>query len=191
MELIITIPLFIPYISVYITLSLNLSVGIQMQKLSPVMEIATHCHNLSKATHCVVEYWAWIDGPMPKLMMIADTPLRDVLMMTRPQRHVEWNRLVGPNTPVMIRILAIGTKVECMAMASQEASKANPLPHCTLHGSSTNVRYKAPISCSNGKTYQTQQQAADDTGADQGSISKCLRGAMRHTAGLSFWYVSG
>jgi hypothetical protein len=126
------------------------------------------------------------NGAPPTIMHIIATTWKDVLLMNEASTNSEWTRLMSMDRPVIVEVIHVGLKADCVMMANRLAISTGT--HCMKHGVRMNHR-TSNIRCSNGVTYQTQSEAAAALGISQPALSAHLAGKLAHVKGFVFTRV--
>jgi hypothetical protein len=126
----------------------------------------------------------------PHIIYVNACKLIDVFKLAEARDNSEWFRMFANGGAMMIHLLLItDSRHRAVETAIARAKSLPTMPRCNLHG--WNMKTAArPILCSNGKTYSTQREAADDLHLDQGNLSKHLRGKLKNVGGYTFAYAS-
>jgi hypothetical protein len=134
---------------------------------------------------CIFEHWTADEMGALVLQFIGACRLTDAFKTATARSNTEWCKLMKPETSLYIRITAIGDKSECLRDAARQVSNAPP--RCNLYGLNLHGSQRR-IKCSNGQTYDTQQQAAEALNVSQSAISAHLNGRGRAVGGYTFSY---
>jgi hypothetical protein len=138
---------------------------------------------------CAYEHSAQFEpGKPPEVVFVGVTKLTDVYRLIEGQRNSEWLRIFGHGGAVLVHIIGTGeSRSDMMRMAMERAKSFPTLPRCNMHG--VNLKGTARrIICSNGKTYESQKEAADSLGISSSSISRHLRSELKSVGGYTFAY---
>lgn len=140
--------------------------------------------------YCVVEHQAVFEpGSPPEIVYVHFCKLNDVYRFNYARQNTEWQRLFGSGGEILVRILAYDTDIVAIRNHALEYIRSLPKkPVCNLHGLNTKGAGRS-ILCSNGKTYASQHDAAEDLGIPQSSISRHLSGHLQHVGGFTFCYT--
>jgi len=135
---------------------------------------------------CVVEYQVYF-APVPETMLITAVKLSEAFTFAEAQRNSEWRKWVTDQHTVLTTIRGVGTREECQRKSTDIIMGMPTRPRCNLYGYNAFAQIR-PLECSNGKVYQTQAEAAQDTGTAQSAISRHLKGELKQVKGLIFRY---
>lgn len=126
----------------------------------------------------------------PQIVYVNTCKLTDLFKLADARDNSEWFKMFANGGGIMIHLLLItDSRHRAVETAIARAKSLTPMPRCNLHG--WNMKTSArPILCSNGKTYSTQREAADELKLDQGNLSKHLRGELKTVGGYTFAYAS-
>lgn len=139
--------------------------------------------------YCAFEHYVSMgEGQPPEIILVGACKLIDVYRLTDGKTNSDWATLFANGGSVMVRIIAVGDDGQEMTRFAMKHARSLPtMPRCNLRG--YNVRGASrPVTCSNGKTYDSQKAASDELGISQSAISRHLRGELRHVGGFVFQY---
>ena len=141
---------------------------------------------------CVYEHLAQFEpGKPPEVVFVNACKVLNVYRMTEGRRNTEWQRMFSGGAQIQVRIVAVtDDKYEAIRYIAKHVATLPELPRCNLRGVSTKGVAR-PILCSNGKTYKTQTDAADDLGIHASAISRHIRGYGRTVNGYTFEFSNG
>jgi hypothetical protein len=135
-------------------------------------------------THSV----AGAPGEPPVTVYVGACLLRDVFTAPDARRNSEWLKTVQPDSTVlMLSVMATGDMSEMLNKKAVMVRDMSPI--CNRIGRDVTTMARM-LTCSNGKTYRSQQDAADELGINQSQLSKHLRGVAGYKSvkGYTFRY---
>ena len=139
-------------------------------------------------TWCMFEHLVVFDATKPpEVILVGVCPLAEVTRMTDGRRNSIWVDIFRNGGQVMVNIIA--TSESKSDLVRRAVKRLNELrPRCNAHG--FNMKNASNrIECSNGKTYDSQRDAAVALGLDASAISRHLRGHTSHVMGYTFSYA--
>lgn len=142
------------------------------------------------ATWCVYEHLMQMDDDGPPVVIYVNAcKLLELYRLGQGKQNTEWVNITKHGRPIIIKVVATGTdRMVIQRHAMKHLRSMSPMPMCNLRGFSLAGRART-VYCSNGKTYNSQDQAAQELGISQSAISKHLRGDLQQVRGLIFSYM--
>jgi len=142
-------------------------------------------------TWCVYEHQAVLTpNEPPETIMIGACRLTHVYLMQDGKTNSEWNNIFANGGHVLVRIVATApTRADAFRAAADRIRALPQPPRCNMLGYSLRTKRQAVVCINNGKTYETQQDAAMELGIHASAISRHLRGHSNGAGGYRFAYA--
>ena len=119
---------------------------------------------------------------------VGAAPLFDAVTMTVAVRNSELQKLRLSATEMQVRIIATDSDAHGIKMFAQQRLRQFPtLPHCNKYGTLTQERISntgRTVQTNDGRTFKTQQEAAEALGLHQPAVSRLLRSGRPNRKGL-------
>lgn len=138
---------------------------------------------------CVYEHHVVLEeGAPPTMILVGACKLNEVFNMTDGKTNSEWAKVFANGGKLLLRIVAVADdKPEAVRHAQGIMRDKQPI--CNLRGFDLKTQRNAIKCLTNGRRYNSQSEAANDLGINQGQLSRHLRGTGKHVNGFVFAYA--